>query len=1605
MAGLTRKDFLNALYSAYFQAHMGYLAVKSTTNWYAKTEPLLYSDLSLLAGQRFAIDRDVYFSACPLERMAAQEDQIRHLTALWANLDIGKEGHRGSRHYPGRAEAAYAIGQFPLAPSAVVDSGQGYHLYWMLDDVVEVSSPGPITDLLAEISLFFQGDPQTDPATKLRLPQTFNNKVKGAPVPCLVMKLDPSLRYHIKDFEGIGAFALSRGLATEIPRVFPVVSVAQSQDSDHLRAMETTGELRLEDRPQGSNDAAVSAEPGLGTSARPIAQLEDRLVPLPGEGPDEVEITDEFPPFSGDLSESGSIGKQAITLEHSLEKLASELRTEPGRQSTPRKRTEFIDPDDVEVQKILEVEEPSVVITREDLSIDEDSGSSGETQITAELDGTTLDDDPFTDTDSIATQGIDFEAVESILADTSIARSHDTQLGADRSWRTSSKPEDNPVLDWGDDEAQEEGPSSADREEPQREDVPRFELPTDEAVESHAETGSEPARVLELVRPPDPEAAEEVAGALSPSPQPAQDSGERTGGAETPAGWLAPFVIEEGFGNLDEEDTSVWDGIAVDEDTSLATFRLEEASEELPSATEQPLPVHRDETGSQGRAFWASIMRSASPEDSAPVEEEPLGLEEANPEPAPVPRALAEPPKPAQPGQTRAALWQAVPWNEEAEPRTDARETRLLPSHVEPGESRGATAWRDAQPPPAHDFGEAITSARKELPQSAVVRFRGEDRIGPADPLSAAFQREQGAPEPIVLTAQVTESVPPVIPVVATAPEEEATQKVAPVMPGVPPAAAPKSRGGLLRSVGSLLSRIGSMFRRKTELPAAPGNLLPEPSPGAQSPARRTLQVWDRNTQTQAPVSLICGGSFARLFKAGENIPLTKSALIRPGRSFSGEPMEVFEGARKLVMIPLPKALQNRGAGARVRLTVRHSGQLLEVEVADPDSDWEREYRLSLPGWDHVDCTVRGPKAAGPGDTFTIQVHFDPVSISTSPSGEVAAHSFPALEMWFGRRSTLSAHLLVEGAEIPQPVQDRTWEGEATSCEFTVALPRMLKAGRVAGRVIVSEDSVPLGQVEFSLDVDAEAESTQRQSRPIGEGVRFTNFSVVSAWEDRAEVRKKATELTLLGKSFPEESLRLPPDAKAGSGWKTHVDECDAVLLFWSPNAADSPQLIEEYRYARETKAARIVPILLGGASFSELPQDLLGIEASSLVSDSGEGRIGELSGTPPERTGKGLLSEATALRKPEGMEARLPVSFLFGNMVRTLVRAGAPIPSAVSVRLKIPKSGSESKSLKILEGNHLVEAFTLAELREMIPQSERVTLSLQHFGKVLFVQFKAEASPLRRNYHLPLPYCDEIGIEVCGPARVRAGETFPLEVFVAGIPEESAAGEIPSKRNPAEQEPAILRMGAIRGSIVGFHLLMRGFDVREPMKEITWQGQPESVSFAVGAPSEAAGGVTGILKVTLNSVPVGHVRFRVQVTAPGEPLGIAGRTETQASPFRRFLFSFASEDRGQVAKRLQVLQLAGIRIEEELLALSPEDRWNRKWYEHIDETDAVLLFWSRHAHRSQWVLKECLHALNRKGIDNIIPVILERPIPAFPSQLADLSLDERILKLGTSDR
>jgi hypothetical protein len=188
---------------------------------------------------------------------------------------------------------------------------------------------------------------------------------------------------------------------------------------------------------------------------------------------------------------------------------------------------------------------------------------------------------------------------------------------------------------------------------------------------------------------------------------------------------------------------------------------------------------------------------------------------------------------------------------------------------------------------------------------------------------------------------------------------------------------------------------------------------------------------------------------------------------------------------------------------------------------------------------------------------------------------------------------------------------------------------------------------------------------------------------------------------------------------------------------------------------------------------------------------------------------------------------------------------------------------------------------------------------------------------------------------------------------------------------------------------------------IPEPVQSTVWNGRLVCLYFTMQMLNVEVI-VRPKLRVFVNDVPAANLVFKILVQQNAPDLLPSPATET-ARVYRKAFLSYASEDRVEVLKRAQMLRASNINFFQDVLNLSPGERWRRRLFAEIDDCDLFLLFWSRHAQQSKWVIREAEYALQRakaaSGEPEITPVLLEGPPPPLPpTSLKDIHFNDPIL-------
>jgi hypothetical protein len=259
-----------------------------------------------------------------------------------------------------------------------------------------------------------------------------------------------------------------------------------------------------------------------------------------------------------------------------------------------------------------------------------------------------------------------------------------------------------------------------------------------------------------------------------------------------------------------------------------------------------------------------------------------------------------------------------------------------------------------------------------------------------------------------------------------------------------------------------------------------------------------------------------------------------------------------------------------------------------------------------------------------------------------------------------------------------------------------------------------------------------------------------------------------------------------------------------------------------------------------------------------------------------------------------------------------------------------------------------------------------------------------------------------EADCTVFAPPEIAAGEHFMVQVAVHTLAQ-AAGVEESAKKFDADAECrgyTSLAINVKHGDRLTVRLTMPGLAISQRLSLITWKGGPHFLTFQVLAPPSHHGGtVLGTVTVCDEQIPIGQITFKLSVRPKDSAQLSANRPTGEARSFETFFISYSSKDRPEVLKRVQMLARLGKKFYQDLLDIDAGERWEQKLYRRIDECDAVLLFWSSNAKASEWVLQECRYTIEKRGIDHLLPVIIEGPPPVPPPpELEALHMNDWLL-------
>jgi len=199
-----RRDFLNALYKGSpDNLYLELRCIHPTTGEARSLWGRMGSKHELAAAlkQAEALNREgygVYFAPCLRKGKQGKVEAAALVPALWVDIDCEDNAHQ-------RDQTLTRLSTFDPAPSFILDSGGGWHGYWMLDEPLQLQSDADrhkIAGILRGLFAALGGDPEyvKTVAGIMRLPDSVNTKPERGGVVVSVIESHPERCHALNSF-------------------------------------------------------------------------------------------------------------------------------------------------------------------------------------------------------------------------------------------------------------------------------------------------------------------------------------------------------------------------------------------------------------------------------------------------------------------------------------------------------------------------------------------------------------------------------------------------------------------------------------------------------------------------------------------------------------------------------------------------------------------------------------------------------------------------------------------------------------------------------------------------------------------------------------------------------------------------------------------------------------------------------------------------------------------------------------------------------------------------------------------------------------------------------------------------------------------------------------------------------------------------------------------------------------------------------------------------------------------------------------------------------------------------------------------------------------
>ena len=250
-------------------------------------------------------------------------------------------------------------------------------------------------------------------------------------------------------------------------------------------------------------------------------------------------------------------------------------------------------------------------------------------------------------------------------------------------------------------------------------------------------------------------------------------------------------------------------------------------------------------------------------------------------------------------------------------------------------------------------------------------------------------------------------------------------------------------------------------------------------------------------------------------------------------------------------------------------------------------------------GSSKANFSVISPKAARPDDQGVIDLYMytekqrsivekaleeaDGIVKETRKEGFEVAH-----------RTSVTARLESDDAQIRDPEETQTWNGEALHFDFRFRIPPDYGRSQAAFTLYIACGGIPVTRLNFMIAVTGRAEPGTIPAK-----VTRNDYEKAFISYSRKDEQRMLARVLGIRDLMPDMRFWLDKQSMdAGDLWRDEIKKAirlsDVLLLFWSVAASRSREVEKEWRYALTEKGLRFIsPVPLDPPEECPPPEDL----------------------------------------------------------------------------------------------------------------------------------------------------------------------------------------------------------------------------------------------------------------------------------------------------------------------------------------------------------------------------------------------------------------------------